>query len=300
MNNSSIILVAGANGHAGKHIVSLLLERGYRLRLMTRSASRLREKFPAAQYPALDIVQADITDKASLQEACKGVHAVISTVGASLDMNDFRDRRSFHAVDYGGNVNLLAAAKAHGVKKFVYLSAFGGETTDAAYTNAHEAFVRELRQSGLEYSVVRPTGFFYVNAEFVKMAQKGFGMVVGDGKALTNPIHEEDVAKVCVSALEGTERDIPCGGAETFSREEIVRMAFEALGRKPRLTRIPFGMMIAGSKIARLLNQRLGEMVAFGAVVATKDCVAPAVETQHRLAEYFRNTARHEVLVKGS
>ncbi|MCU0424608.1 MAG: SDR family oxidoreductase [Candidatus Kapabacteria bacterium] len=298
MTNAQTILVAGAGGHAGKYIVPLLLERGYCVRLLTRSIDRLAKLFPQTQFPNVEFAEADITNKASLQAACEGVAAVISTVGASLDMNDFGDKRSFHEVDYEGNHNLLIAAKAHGVRKFVYVSAFGGETTDTAYTNAHEAFVQELRQSGLEYSVVRPTGFFYINAEFVAMAQKGFGMVIGDGESRTNPIHEADVAKVCVEALEGSERDIPCGGAEVFTRKEIVQMAFRAVGKKPRLSHIPFRVMRFGSRFAGLFNRRIGEMIAFAAVVATKECVAPTVSTEYRLEEYFRNLAGKELAYK--
>lgn len=288
MNTPTTILVAGAGGHAGQYIVPMLLQQGYSVRILTRNRTKLVAQYSRASYPNVEIIEADITKPSSLQGVFHGVDTVISTVGASLDMFNFSDRRSFHEVDFLGNSNLLKEAVAANVRKFVYVSAFNAETTNTAYTNEHEAFVKLLRQSGLEYTIVRPTGFFYINAEFVKMAQQGRGMLVGDGSARTNPIHEEDVAKACVQALSSTEQTMNIGGAETFTRKEIVELAFRTVGKKPSISRIPFGIMNLGSKIARVFNRRIGEMVEFGAVVATQDCVAPAVQTSHRLEAYFR------------
>lgn len=286
------ILIAGAGGHTGTYIVEHALKQGYSLRLLTRSKSRLQTLYPKNLYPTVEIFEADITNPVHLRGVCTGVDGIISTVGASLDMNDMRDRKSFHEIDFVGNANLLKEAVQSGflpgsTKKFVYLSAFGAETTDTAYTNEHEAFVRLLLQSGCTYSVVRPTGFFYVNAEFLSFAKRGFGMVIGDGTARTNPIHEEDVAKACVDALQSNEKNIEIGGAETFTRAEIIDMAFRAVGKKSRITHIPFAVMSMGSRFTRLFNPRIADIMYFGATVSVKDCVAPPVKTEHRLQDYF-------------
>ncbi len=70
------------------------------------------------------------------------------------------------------------------------------------YARAHESFVVLLRDSGLPSTVVRPTGFFSVFGESLHMARKGRGILIGSGGARTNPVHEEDVAAVCVEALD--------------------------------------------------------------------------------------------------
>ena len=54
------------------------------------------------------------------------------------------------------------------------------------------------------------------------------------------------------------------------------------------ISRAPYGVMRFASKLARPINRRLGDLVEFMSVVATKDCVAPAVQTQQRLEDYFR------------
>ncbi len=286
------IFLAGAGGHTGAHIIPLLHEQGYTFRLLTRNTVQLLARQPRLRSMSnLHIIEGDATNPNSLKNACDGADAVISTLGASLDLYNFSDRRSFHDIDFTANCNLLHEAQRSAVQKFVYLSAFGAEKVKTPYMNEHEAFAQKLATSGRDYSIIQPTGFFYVNAEFVAMAKRGRAMIIGDGSARTNPIHEADVAKVCVDALSSSEKRINIGGAETFTRKEITELAFAALGKKARISAVPYGMMKFGSQMTRPFNQRLGELVEFGAIVATQDCIAPAVSTEHRLAAYFREFA---------
>src|SRR6185436_20632734 len=86
-----------------------------------------------------DVAVADLTDPASLANVCDGVDAVISCAGASMNINDFSDRKSFQDVDYRGNLNLLIEAKRACVQKFVYVSlANAGELLQTEYAAAHE------------------------------------------------------------------------------------------------------------------------------------------------------------------
>jgi uncharacterized protein YbjT (DUF2867 family) len=278
------VLVAGASGQLGRHVVSELRRRGYRVRALSRRPERLTGLVDEA-------VRGDLLDPSSLRAACAGVDRVFSCAGASMDLNDLRDRRGPLEVDWGGNRNLLAAARAAGVSRFAYVSVYGGGAMrHLAYTDAHERFVDELAGSGVDHTVIRPTGFFSFFGEMVKMAQRGRGIVIGSGEARTNPIHEADLACVCADALAGGAREVPAGGPETLTRTEIVRAAFRALGREPKLTRVPPGFFRAAAAVARPLNPRLAALLAFGAEVSQVDCVAPAHGTR-RLEDYFRTLA---------
>jgi uncharacterized protein YbjT (DUF2867 family) len=238
------------------------------------------------------IVEADVLRPETLAGVCKGVDTVISTIGASLDFRAIKDRNSFTTVDLQGNLHLLEEARKSGVRKFVYLSAFGAATMNTAYTNAHEEFVRHLKVSGLEYGVVRPTGFFYVNNEFLEMARNGTAWLVGDGRATTNPIHEEDVAKACTEAALGQgNQEMNIGGPETFTRQEIAELAFQTLGKKPRVFHSPFAMTKVMKPLVSIFNPRIGDLVEFLGYVATHECVAP-VYGQKRLGDYFLTKAR--------
>jgi len=68
--------------------------------------------------------------------------------------------------------------------------------------DAHEAFVDELKESGIEFSVLRPTGYFSDMGEFFEMARRGRVWLIGSGKNRVNPIHGVDLAVVCADAVE--------------------------------------------------------------------------------------------------
>lgn len=278
------VLVAGASGQLGRHVVDELRRRGYRVRALSRQPERLAGH-------ADEAVRGDLLDPASLRAACEGVDVTFSCAGASMNLNDVRDRRGALEVDWGGNRNLLSAARAAGVRRFVYVSVFGGrEMRHLEYTDAHERFVDELAASGIDHAVVRPTGFFSFFGEIAKMARRGRGIVIGDGSARTNPIHEADLAAVCAGAVAGGAREIDAGGPETFTRDGIVRAAFRAIGRPPKLTHVPPGVFRAAAAVAKPLNRRLAALLAFGAEVSQVECVAPPFGT-HRLEDYFRTFA---------
>lgn len=278
------VLVAGASGQLGRHVVSELRRRGYRVRALSRRPERLAGH-------ADEAVRGDLLDLASLRAACEGVDVAFSCAGAPMNLNDLRDRSGPLEVDWGGNRNLLTAARGAGVWRFVYVSVFGGQAMrHLEYTDAHERLVDELAASGIDHAIVRPTGFFSFFGEIANMARRGRGIVIGEGSARTNPIHEADLAAVCADAVAGGPREIGVGGPETFTRDEIVRIAFRAIGREPRLTHVPPGFFRAAAAIAKPLNRRLAALLAFGAEISQVECVAPAYGTL-RLEDYFRTFA---------
>lgn len=282
------VLVAGATGQLGRHVAGELGRRGWRVRALARDPGRLA----ALGLPAEGAIRGDLADPASLRAACAGVDAVVSCAGASMRLGGLRDRRGFAEVDRDGNRALLEAARAAGVRRFVYVSVFGADRLrDTAYVDAHEQFVEALAASGMEHAVVRPTGFFSFLGELVRMAAKGRGAIIGDGGALTNHVHEADVAAACADALAGDAREIALGGPETFTRREMVEMAFRAVGRAPRIVRVPPAAFRTVAALAGPVNPRIAALLEFGTEVSLVDCVAPARGT-HRLEDYFRTVAR--------
>jgi uncharacterized protein YbjT (DUF2867 family) len=280
------VLVAGASGRLGVEIVGELKRRGYSVRALVRDPARL-----AGRAEPDEVFAADARDPSALAGACEGVRVVVSALGASLALGRTKDRAGFREVDYAGNRNLLAEARRAGARRFVYVSMHGVEALPGvAYVEAHEEFVRELKSSGMDYTVVRPTGFFYVFGEVLNMARRGRGAVVGRGDARTNPVHERDVARACADAVEGAAREVSVGGPEVYTRREITELAFRALGRKPRVVSVPARLMRALVRPVGLFDRRLYELLDFGVAVGTVDVVAPRVGT-HSLKDYFRQLA---------
>jgi uncharacterized protein YbjT (DUF2867 family) len=278
------VLVAGAGGRLGRHLVKELAACGYGVRALVRDPCTMAGE-------DLDVFGCDARRPESLAGACEGVGSVVSAMGASLALRYTPPGASYWDVDLRANLNLLAEARAAGVRKFVYVSLYGAEALRGlAYVDAHEEFVAALRSSGMEHAVVRPTGFFYVFGEIFKMAARGRAFLVGDGRARTNPVHEADVARACADALASDERELPVGGPEVYTRRGAAELAFRALSRTPKITSLPPGVVGALVAPVRLFDRRLYDLLAFGVAVGAADVVAPPYGTRG-LAEYFRRMA---------
>lgn len=274
----STVLVAGASGQLGRCVIRELKQQGHRVRVLARHP---------ANIAADETVQADLTNLESLNGACAGVGAVISCAGASMTMGGLGNRQSFYQVDWQGNANLLAEAKKQRVPKFVYVSlAHANKIRQVEYADAHARFAEVLQASGLPCTVVSPTGFFGFMLEILKYAKQGRGVLIGDGSCRTNPIHEADVARACVEALTSSEDELPVGGPEVFTRKEITELAFDVLGRPPKLMTVSPSLFKGLITPLKLINPRLHALLDFGVAVTQVDCVAPAYG-QQRLRDYF-------------
>jgi uncharacterized protein YbjT (DUF2867 family) len=285
------ILLAGASGTLGRHVINELDQHDYAIRALTRDRNRL------LNTAAKEIYETDLFDAHRMGWIADQCDAVISCAGASMSMNTgnmnaWRDRHSFNQIDHQGNLRLLAEAQRVNVGKFVYVSLAGGEQLrHVEYADAHERFVEALRASGLNYTVVRPTGFFGFMLEILRYAQKGMGVLMGDGQRQTNPIHEADVGRACVEALTKTETDFPIGGPDVFTRREITELAFSAIDKPARLMNVSPRVFKAMVSPLKLINPRLHALMVFGATVTQVDCLAPAYG-HRRLVDYFREAVQ--------
>ena len=217
------VLLAGATGYLGGYIAKELLRRSYPVRAIARNPEKLKQN----DIEVTEIIQTEITQPDSIKDCCKNIDVVISTIGITRQKDDL----TYMDVDYQANVNLLQEAKQYGVKKFIYISVLNGENLrHLKICDAKELFVEQLIKSGLEYCIIRPNGFFSDMTEFYTMAKKGRVYLFGDGELKTNPIHGEDLAAVCVEAIDKPDQEIKVGGPETFTHNKIAAAAFEALG----------------------------------------------------------------------
>lgn len=280
------VLVAGATGALGRPVVASLAARGWRVRALTRDATK-------AVAGAAEVVAGDALVPSSLAGVMEGCDAVFSCLGASIDPSPARGWRSYAAVDVPANRALIAAARSAGVRRFVYVSAHHDDAMKRTlqYVAAHEAVVDTLRASGLSYGVLRPTGFFSAFGMLLDLARQGPVPLMGDGRAVTNPLHEADLAEACADAVEGVGPDeVSLGGPEVLSRRDAVDLAFAALGKPPRVVSMPAGLVRALCWPLRLVLPRTAHITEFVAHVSTHDCVAPARGT-HTLAAYLRQRA---------
>ncbi len=273
------VLVAGATGYLGGFVVREFKARGHFVRALARSP----EKLAPLQDSIDEIVQAEVTRPETLEHVCDGIDVVFSSVGITKQ----KDGLTFRDVDYQGNKNLLEAAQRAGVETFIYVSVFNGPNLpDLAIVKAHEDFVDVLKASGLNYAVLRPTGYFSDMEQFLEMARKGRVYLIGRGDNSVNPIHGADLAVCCVDALERDRQEIDVGGPEILTYREIAELAFQSLGKPARLTAIPVWVMKSVNAVVKIFNKHQGELLAFFTTAMTSDVAAPTTGT-HRLSDHF-------------
>jgi len=118
------------------------------------------------------------------------------------------------------------------------------------------------------------------------MALSGRAFIVGRGRKEMNPIHEEDLAKVCVDAVTGQGREIPAGGPVVYTRKQMADLAFLSFSRKPKTTSIPVWLARIIVQTVRPFDRRLYELLTFGVAVMQVDLVAPKTGT-HTLHRFY-------------
>lgn len=281
------VLLAGGTGAIGREIGTLLVANGHAVRLLTRSAER------AAQLTSAEVVIADACNAESLRGIADGIDVVVSALGANVTLS-WKERRSYADVDVRANANLLAETVRAGVKRFIYIGVHTAPGyDDSRYVEAHEAFVRELRQAPVSSTVVRPTGVFSALTDFIGMARSGKVSVIGSGEARTNPIHPIDVAANVVECLTEGPLDVPVGGPEVLQRKDFALLAFQAVGKEPRLRHVSPKVIAFVASLLRYIHPRLSDLFEFVSRVSVNDAVAP-VKGQRTLLDYYREILRRK------
>ena len=281
------ILLAGATGYLGSYIAKAMLKQQMDFTAIARTPQTLLNM----GLPNSHIISAQLTQKENLKGICEGYDAVISTVGITRQ----KDGLTYMDVDYQANKNLLDEAIRSGVKKFVYVSVLRGEAlTHLQICAAKERFVKELKASGLEYSIIRPSGFFSDMTEFYNMAQKGRIYLLGNGQIKVNPIHGSDLAQVCINALFEQRKEIEVGGPEVLTHQAIAETAFMSLGRKIKITYIPDWVRRVLLRIAALfLSKAQFGPIEFFLNVMTLDMAAPTYG-KHTIKGFFNELRQTE------
>ncbi len=285
MKNTNRILVAGATGYLGSHILNELSQQGYPTRVVVRNAKKLNSGFKG------EMVEAELNQPNLLDDACHQVDTVISCVGITRQ----KDGLSHMMVDYQANLNLLNAAKKQGVRKFIFISVLNGEKLrNLKICEAKERFVDELKNSGLEYCVIRPNGFFSDIAELHKIAKKGKVRLFGNGQWKSNPIHGKDLAKVVVTQIETENKELMVGGPEVLTQKDMADWAFISQSKPVRISYLPdwTRKLLLGVVRAVLPKSKVGQAEFFLTVMAM-DMVAPAYGS-YRIKDYFMELSHNQ------
>ena len=153
------VLIAGATGMVGGEAARILSSGGDAVRALVRSTSNA-EKIAALKGAGIEVVEGDLRDRASLDAACDGVDAVISTVSA-MPLS-WQEGNTIGDVDRTGTIGLIDAATAAGAKRFVYTSFPHPPEPGFALGDAKAAAENHLRSSSIEHVILAANFFMEV------------------------------------------------------------------------------------------------------------------------------------------
>ena len=155
-NSSSIVLVAGATGFLGREICRQLLEHNINVKGLVRTTSDAR-KVSHLKELGVEIIEGDLRDKSSLENAFHGVSAIISTVSSTLPR---QDGGCIQQGDDQGEYNLIDAALNAGVKQLIYISF--RELGENLPGTVKQKVEKHLAESGFNYTILQPNYFMEV------------------------------------------------------------------------------------------------------------------------------------------
>jgi len=156
---------------------------------------------------------------------------------------------------------------------------------------AKELFVNDLIGSGLDYAIIRPTGFFSDMLEFLNMAKKGRVSLFGSGENKINPIHGSDLAEVCVESITVAEKEVEIGGPNTYSFREIGELAFKALNKPQNISTLPTWICsIILSTMRVFTSSKVYGPLEFMMSITTMDVVGPSYGKESLVDFFGENT----------
>lgn len=278
------VLVTGAAGFLGGHLVDMLVERGNEVRALVlpeEDDARLR------QLPGVEVVPGNLTDGESLRRAIRGVSRVYHVAAKT---GPWGAEELYQKINVYGLANLVEAALEAGVERIVHTSSitvYGhhlrGEVTeehsfhaeDNPYSRSKIAgerlLSRFIKERGAPVIIVRP-GWIYGPrdrasfARFAALIESGKGFLLGSGKNIVPLVYVRDVAQGLMKAGEAGEQCI--GRAYTIADDRRVSQAeyfntiADFLGVAPLTRTLPFWPLYAAGRAAELIWRALGRREA--------------------------------------
>lgn len=274
------VLIAGATGYLGRHLVREFRAHGWYVLALVRSESRARK----AGLEADAMIEGEATRPADLRGIMEGVDLVVSALGITRQ----KDGLTYRDVDFQANANLLAEAERAGVGRFAYVHVLGAEKMrNVALVRARQDFVDLLQASPVASTIVRPGGYFSDMGDFLDMAAGGRVWLFGDGEKRLNPIHGADLAAAMREAIKAGRDDLTTGGPRIYTQNELAELAFACLDKPARITRLP--NWVLGLTIWLLTNftrQNFHGPIHFFLTAMRFDMVGEA-HGKHDLATHF-------------
>jgi len=252
-----VVLVAGSTGFLGGEICRRLRARGVTARGLVRRTSN-PSMVDQQRSVGVETVVGDVRDRTSLDAACVGVDAVVSTVTTTRSR---AEGDSLEASDHAGQLSLVDAARVAGVRRFLFVSFSGGIGGADALTTAKRDVEHRIRESGMTYTILRPTYFqeVWLGPHLGFDAANAKARVYGSGENPISFISLGDVAEFAVRSVDAPAAEdtvLELGGPEALTPHEVIRIFEEEGGRPFQIEYVPESALEAAAANANDSLQR--------------------------------------------
>jgi len=296
-----MILIVGASGRLGSIVAQRLLAQGKAVRAMTRTPLTLAH----LKQQGAEVVSGDLRNPASLLSACRGVEQVLAAAHALVG----KGNNNPQTVDDAGNRQLIDAAKAAGVKHFIFVSVLGA-SPDSPLEFFRIKYQAEeyLRASGLNFTILRPSAFMDLWVQLIgrPILEQGKTTIFGRGNNPVNFVAVEDVARFACIALEDTRACnlvIEVGGPENLTLNQVAEIFERAGGRQAKKRHIPLPVMRVMSILMQPVNPALSRQISSGIYMDTAKLCYDMTETACAFGIQLtplEEVARHATMSSGS
>lgn len=277
------VLITGAGGFIGSHLVDSQLEHGHHVRAVDLHLELLRHQ---AAHPRLQVIRGDITEKDIVRELVEGIDVVYHLASAHLDVS--LSDEHYHRVNVGATRSLLEAARQEGVRRFVHCSSVGvigdvehppaNETTECNPVNIYERTKFEGERTALDFAcrtgfsvvVVRPAWVYGPRCprttKLFRTISKGRFPIFGSGTNLRHPVYITDAIQGLELCAETPDIDgevfIIAGEVPVESRE-LVNLISQELNVRTQKIYLPLFLGQAAGLALELTFKLVGRQPPF-------------------------------------
>lgn len=250
-----LVTVFGGSGFIGRHVVRSLANRGHQVRVAVRRPDLAGHLKPLGNLGQIQLVQANLRYKNSVDAAVRGADAVVNLVGTF----DKGGRNNFQAVQVVGARTIANAAKRAGAK-LVHMSAIGADPQSASeYGESKGEGERAVKAAVKDAVILRPSVVFGTDDAFFNrfgaMAKISPALpLIGGGETKLQPVYAGDVGEMVAKAADGElagGKTYELGGPETVSMRECMELLMAETGRKRMLVSLPW---FVASMIGKLVG----------------------------------------------
>jgi uncharacterized protein YbjT (DUF2867 family) len=233
-----MILITGATGYIGRHLVARLVAQGERPRCLVRDISRAKRILPSDK---VELVEGATTSPASLGAAVQGVDTIIHAAFLTADRKQSTGNE-YEKTNVQGTANLIKVAKKAGVRRIIEIGGLGTKPDKpGSYMQGRYLAEKMLKESGLDWTIIQPSVLFGKNAPFIKgladlIRTSPVVPLIGGGKTMFQPIYVEDVVTVLIKVLQDptgtTHRTYTIGGPVYYSFTQIIDVLLKTMHKQ--------------------------------------------------------------------